>query len=102
MATVETRRLVLRLPDASDVRPLLEIHRDPEVIRYIGTGVPGGLAVAWRTVAMMIGHWHMRGYGRADGANDFERHLRGARCGSQHTRGSGSSEAGNSWRGSPG
>ena len=63
MTTVETPRLLLRPPEASDVQTMMEIHQDPDVIRHLGSGVPGGLAVAWRNVAMMIGHWHMRGYG---------------------------------------
>ena len=39
------------------------IHQDPDVMRYLGSGVAGDISVAWRNVAMMIGHWHMRGYG---------------------------------------
>lgn len=39
------------------------IHQDPEVIPYLGSGVPGDITVAWHNVAMMIGHWHMKGYG---------------------------------------
>lgn len=42
---------------------MMEIHQDPDVIRYLGSGVPGDIGVAWRNVAMMIGYWHMRGYG---------------------------------------
>jgi len=63
--TIETPRLLLRLPDASDAHPLMEIHQDPEVIKYVTlTAPPGGITVAWRNVAMMIGHWHLRGYGQ--------------------------------------
>jgi RimJ/RimL family protein N-acetyltransferase len=62
-AVIETSRLLLRPPEAVDVQPMVEIHQDPDVIRYLGNGVPGGVAVAWRNVALMIGHWHMRGYG---------------------------------------
>ena len=53
---------------------MFEMHQDPEVVRFLGTGTPGDIRVAWRNVAMMIGHWHMRGYGlwiitrREDGA----------------------------------
>jgi RimJ/RimL family protein N-acetyltransferase len=63
MVIIETSRLRLRPPQASDVQTMMEIHQDPDVIRYLGLGVPGGLSVAWRNVALMIGHWHMRGYG---------------------------------------
>jgi RimJ/RimL family protein N-acetyltransferase len=71
---VETERLVLRPPEASDVQPMFEMHQDPDVVRFLGTGTPGDITVAWRNVAMMIGHWQMRGYGpwiitrREDGA----------------------------------
>lgn len=58
---VETSRLILRMPEASDAQPLWEIHQDPEVVRYLGSGVPGGVEVAWRNVALMIGHWHLLG-----------------------------------------
>jgi RimJ/RimL family protein N-acetyltransferase len=60
---VETPRLLLRPPEARDVQVMLEIHQDPEVVRYIGTGIPGDISVAWRNVAIMIGHWHMLGFG---------------------------------------
>jgi RimJ/RimL family protein N-acetyltransferase len=62
---IETPRLILRLPDASDAQALMEIHQDPEVMKYVTlTALPGGITVAWRNVAMMIGHWHLRGYGQ--------------------------------------
>ena len=64
MTTVETPRLLLRPLQASDAEPFMEIHQDPEVIKYVLQGAPpGGLTVAWRNIAMMIGHWHLRGYG---------------------------------------
>jgi RimJ/RimL family protein N-acetyltransferase len=58
---IHTERLVLRPPTAADVQPMFEIHQDPDVMRFVGK--PGDISVAWRNVAMMIGHWHMRGYG---------------------------------------
>jgi len=64
MTTVETARLRLRPMQASDAEPFLEIHQHPEVIKYVLLGAPpGGITVAWRNIAMMIGHWHLRGYG---------------------------------------
>jgi RimJ/RimL family protein N-acetyltransferase len=43
----------------------MEIHQDPEVIKNVLlTAPPGGITVAWRNIAMMIGHWHLRGYGQ--------------------------------------
>ena len=65
MRTIETRRLLLRLPDASDAEPLLDIHEHPDVIKYVLSGAsPGGITGAWRSIATMLGHWQMRGYGQ--------------------------------------
>jgi len=65
MDIVDTSRLRLRLPEGADAEAMLEIHQDPEVIKSIlPTARPGGLDAAWRNIAMMIGHWHLRGYGQ--------------------------------------
>lgn len=65
LATVETARLLLRVPCADDVGPLTEIHHDPEAARYVVLGTTsGGVVTGWRNVAIMLGHWHMRGYGQ--------------------------------------
>jgi RimJ/RimL family protein N-acetyltransferase len=65
MAVLETSRLQLRLPQASDAAALMEIHQDSEAMKRVTlTAPPGGITVAWRNVAMMIGHWHLRGYGQ--------------------------------------
>ena len=42
---------------------MMEIHQDPEAVKSIMlTAPPSGITVAWRNVAMMVGHWHLRGY----------------------------------------
>jgi RimJ/RimL family protein N-acetyltransferase len=65
MVIVDTQRLLLRPLQASDAEPLLEIHQDPEVAKYVLYGTPtGGITHAWRVIAMMIGHWYLRGYGQ--------------------------------------
>jgi RimJ/RimL family protein N-acetyltransferase len=61
MPVVETDRLTLRPPQRADVQAMFEIHQDPDVMRFVGK--PGDISVAWRNVAMMIGHWQMLGYG---------------------------------------
>ncbi len=63
MVTRETARLVLRPLQASDADAFMEIHEDPEVLRHI-SGRTTGRAGAWRMLALMIGHWHLRGYGQ--------------------------------------
>ena len=65
MAIVETSRLLLRLPQSSDTQPLMEIHEDPNVISRVTITAPlSGLPAAWRMIALMVGHWHLRGYGQ--------------------------------------
>jgi RimJ/RimL family protein N-acetyltransferase len=65
MQTRETDRLFLRPPIAEDLDPWIEIHEDPDVLRYLISATPSvGRVGAWRMIAMMIGHWHIRGYGQ--------------------------------------
>ena len=63
--TLQTPRLVLRLPRAEDAAPLMDIHHDPQAVKYVVFGAaPGGITAAWRNIAMMLGHWQLRGYGQ--------------------------------------
>src|SRR5512140_474832 len=61
--TRETPRLVLRAFRPDDWEPYARICADPEVNRYIGTGVPLSRDDAWRSMASMLGHWALKGYG---------------------------------------
>jgi RimJ/RimL family protein N-acetyltransferase len=63
MVTLETDRLILRMLRASDFDAYAEMCADPEVMRHIGDGQPLVRALAWRNLAMTVGHWHLRGYG---------------------------------------
>jgi RimJ/RimL family protein N-acetyltransferase len=63
MITLETDRLVLRMLRESDLDAFAAMYADPEVMRYLGEGEPMLRAQAWRSLAMMVGHWHLRGYG---------------------------------------
>jgi RimJ/RimL family protein N-acetyltransferase len=63
MVTLETGRLILRMLRESDLDAYAEMCGDPEVMRYIGDGQPLPRPMAWRRMAMMIGHWGLRGYG---------------------------------------
>jgi RimJ/RimL family protein N-acetyltransferase len=61
----ETERLLLRVPRQDDLDAYREIHEHPEVIRHLtSVGPVGSRAVAWRMLALLIGHWHLRGYGQ--------------------------------------
>jgi RimJ/RimL family protein N-acetyltransferase len=59
---IETERLVLRMFRESDTDAYAEMLADPEVMRFLG-GKPLPRAEAWRNMAMVLGHWHLRGYG---------------------------------------
>jgi RimJ/RimL family protein N-acetyltransferase len=62
---IETPRLRLHLPAESHAAPLAEIHQDPEVAQFVlGTpAAPVSIDAAWRNVAMLLGHWQLRGFG---------------------------------------
>jgi RimJ/RimL family protein N-acetyltransferase len=65
MVTIETPRLVLRPPDASDVVPFMDIHEDPAVAgNVVIVGKTGNVPAAWQYVATLVGHWHLRGFGQ--------------------------------------
>ena len=59
--TLETERLVLRMLRESDTDAYAEMMADPEVMRFLGK--PMSRQEAWRNMAMVLGHWHLRGYG---------------------------------------
>src|ERR687887_272892 len=63
MVTLETDRLTLRMLRESDLDAYAEMCADPEVMRYLGDGQPLARPMAWRNLAMMVGHWSLRGYG---------------------------------------
>lgn len=63
MDTLVTDRLTLRMLRESDFDAYAEMCADPEVMRYIGDGQPLARPMAWRNLAMIVGHWALRGYG---------------------------------------
>lgn len=60
---LETERLILRAFCEADLDAYAEMCADPEVMRYIGNGQPLSRSESWRNMAMMLGHWQLRGYG---------------------------------------
>lgn len=74
MVTLQTERLILRMFHETDFADYAQICATPEVMRYLGEGQPLSRAEAWRQMAMILGHWQLRGYGlwavqaRASGA----------------------------------
>ena len=61
--TLQTERLTLRMFRDGDLDDYAALVADPEVMRYIGNGATGDRATAWRHMAMLLGHWQLRGYG---------------------------------------
>jgi RimJ/RimL family protein N-acetyltransferase len=61
--TLETQRLKLRQFVEADLDAYARLCADPETMRYIGAGVTLSRADAWRSMAMLLGHWQLRGYG---------------------------------------
>jgi RimJ/RimL family protein N-acetyltransferase len=62
MMNIETERLVLRMFRESDTDAYAEMLGDAEVMRFLG-GKVTSRQEAWRSMAMVLGHWHLRGYG---------------------------------------
>ncbi len=63
LRNVHTDRLDLRLPDEGDLDAWWSWHQDDQTIA--GLALPGPMSrdEAWRAMAMMLGHWHLRGFG---------------------------------------
>jgi RimJ/RimL family protein N-acetyltransferase len=63
MTELETDRLLLRMFREDDLEEYAEIVGDPEVTRYLSDGRPLARWEAWRQMAMILGHWQLKGYG---------------------------------------
>ncbi|CAM2009426.1 GNAT family N-acetyltransferase [Acanthopleuribacter pedis] len=60
-AEVETERLLMRQWRASDLDGYAAAYADETHAKFIGG--PCSRHMAWRRMATVIGHWHLRGYG---------------------------------------
>lgn len=63
MVTLQTDRLILRMFREEDFAQYARFCADPEVTRFLGEGRPLERWEAWRSMAMILGHWQLRGYG---------------------------------------
>jgi len=60
---LETERLLLReWREATDFEPYAAMCADENVMRYIGGKVYSTLE-SWRHMALIVGHWELRGFG---------------------------------------
>lgn len=57
-----TERLILRAPEASDFEVFAPFVMSDRA-RFIGGGADKDIGHAWRVLAILTGHWHLRGYG---------------------------------------
>jgi RimJ/RimL family protein N-acetyltransferase len=60
---LDTERLILRMFRDDDLDAYAPMCADPDVMRYLGDGKPLARREAWRQMAMLLGHWQLRGYG---------------------------------------
>ena len=60
---LETDRLVLRMFGNDDLDAYYAICSDLEVMEFIGQGKAMTRLDTWRQIAVMLGHWQLRGYG---------------------------------------
>jgi RimJ/RimL family protein N-acetyltransferase len=65
--SIETARLLLRVPELADAEALMGIMWDPEVVEQKQVTLrepPGGLDVALKNTNGMLRQWELRGYGQ--------------------------------------
>jgi RimJ/RimL family protein N-acetyltransferase len=61
---IETERLQLRTWTAADLTAYAKMFADPDVAQFLSPGgQPMTRAEAWRGLALVIGHWELRGFG---------------------------------------
>ena len=61
--TLESQRLVLRPVRDADLDAYAAMSADPDVMRYIGDGKTMDRNESWRSLAFLLGHWELRGFG---------------------------------------
>ena len=60
--SLTTEHLLLRMLQDSDFEEYAAIHADPEVTKFtVRTQLTR--MEAWRHLAVIVGHWHLRGFG---------------------------------------
>jgi RimJ/RimL family protein N-acetyltransferase len=63
MHTLDSPRLSLRMFRESDLDAYAEMCGDPNVMRFLGDGHTLTRPEAWRNMALVLGHWQLRGFG---------------------------------------
>lgn len=60
---LETERLRLRGFARQDVEDYFALVSDPDVVHYVGAGLPLSREQAWQSLAYLVGHWQLLGFG---------------------------------------
>lgn len=60
---LETERLLLRGYAQDDFPAYQAMVSDPDVVRYVGQGVPLTAEQGWQSMAYLMGHWCLKGFG---------------------------------------
>lgn len=61
---LETDRLLLRGLEPRDLDGYAAMYADADVMRFLEDGRPQTRAAAWRSMAVHLGHWSLRGFGQ--------------------------------------
>ncbi len=60
---IETKRLRLRGWKQSDKESFAELNSNEEFMTYLGSGKPLNKIDSWKVMAMLAGHWALKGFG---------------------------------------
>jgi RimJ/RimL family protein N-acetyltransferase len=60
---IDTERLRLTAFEERHFEAYAQMLGDPTSTRFVGDGEPLDRMNAWRSMAMLLGHWQLRGYG---------------------------------------
>ena len=60
---IETERLILRGFEERDMDAFAAMNADPRFVKFLADGKPLNRTESWRLMAMLIGHWQLRGFG---------------------------------------
>lgn len=61
---LESERLLLRGLEPGDLDAYAAMYADPDVMHHLEGGRPLDRAAAWRSIAVHLGHWQLRGFGQ--------------------------------------
>ena len=61
---LNTERLRLRALRLDDLDVYARMYADPDVMRFLESGMPLDRGAAFRSMAVHLGHWQLRGYGQ--------------------------------------